>query len=100
MNPANRGAGIPDIGLFTADQFQKAADLAQRQGQLPSRGVLEAKPLSQNVNEIAASEQVKKYCAKYGLVIVTNLREFLLERELPAGTQEYIPLAPLRSDAS
>jgi hypothetical protein len=78
VNPANRGAGIPDIGLFTADQFQKAADLAQRQGQLPSRGVLEAKPLSQNVNEIAASEQVKKYCAKYGLVIVTNLREFLL----------------------
>ena len=32
VNPANRGAGIPDIGLFTADQFQKAADLAPRQG--------------------------------------------------------------------
>jgi len=32
VNPANRGAGISDIGLFTADQFQKAADLAPRQG--------------------------------------------------------------------
>jgi hypothetical protein len=78
VNPANRGAGIPDIGLYTADQFKHAADLESLAGQMPSRGVLEAKPPSKDVAEIAATEQVNKYYAKYGVVIVTNLREFLL----------------------
>ena len=78
VNPANRGAGIPDIGLYTADQFKHAADLESLAGQMPSRGVLEAKPPSKDAAEIAATEQVKKYYAKYGIVIVTNLREFLL----------------------
>ena len=78
VNPANRGAGIPDIGLYTADQFKHAADLEFLAGQMPSRGVLEAKPPSKDAAEIAATEQVKKYYAKYGIVIVTNLREFLL----------------------
>ena len=45
---------------------------------MPSRGVLEAKPPSAEVAEIAASEQARRYCAKYGTLIVTNLREFLL----------------------
>jgi len=78
VNPADRGAGIPDIGLYTADQFKHAADLESLAGQMPSRGVLEAKPPSRDAAEIAASDQVKKYYAKYGIVIVTNLREFLL----------------------
>ena len=78
VNPANRGAGIPDIGLYTADQFKRQADDKPLAGQMPSRGVLEAKPPSREVAEIAATEQVRKYCEKYGTVIVTNLREFLL----------------------
>jgi hypothetical protein len=78
VNPANRGAGIPDIGLFTVDQFKHAADKEPLAGQMPSRGVLEAKPPAEDAAEIAATEQVKKYCAKYSMVIVTNLREFLL----------------------
>ena len=28
VNPANAGAGIPDGGLFTADQFQRTSDAA------------------------------------------------------------------------
>ncbi len=78
VNPANRGAGIPDIGLFTADQFRRKTDAEPLAGQLPSRGVLEVKPPTKDVTEIAATDQVRKYCAKYGTVIVTNLREFLL----------------------
>ena len=78
INPANAGAGIPDGGLFTADQFQKATDAAPKQGQLPARGVVEVKGPVDDVRKIARSEQVKRYSAKYGLVLVTNYRDFLL----------------------
>lgn len=43
INLANRGAGIPDGGLFTAEQFQRG-DVAPLPGQLPARGVIEVKP--------------------------------------------------------
>ena len=85
MNIANRGAGLPDGGLFTAGQFQKASDAEPKQGQPPERGVLEAKPTSESVEKIARSEQVERYCAKYGLVLVTNLRDFLLLGRGPDG---------------
>ena len=78
INPANAGAGIPDGGLFTADQFQKATDAAPMQGQLPARGVLEVKGPADDVRKIARGEQVARYSAKYGLVLVTNYRDFLL----------------------
>ena len=78
INPANVGAGIPDGGLFTPDQFQKATDAAPKQGQLPARGVVEVKGPADDVPTIARSEQVKRYSAKYGLVLVTNYRDFLL----------------------
>jgi len=78
INPANVGAGIPDGGLFTADQFQRAADAEPKQGQVPERGVVEVKGPADDVPAIARSEQVKKYSAKYGLVLVTNYRDFML----------------------
>ena len=78
INIANRGAGLPDGGLFTADQFQRQADAAPKQGQLPARGVMEVKGPGDDVRKIARSEQVKRYSAKYGLVLVTNYRDFLL----------------------
>ncbi len=36
----NRGAGLPDVGLLTADQLRKD-DPNPMAGQLPARGVLE-----------------------------------------------------------
>jgi len=36
------GAGFPDGGLFTPDQFQKGAEPVP--GTIPSRGAIEAKP--------------------------------------------------------
>jgi len=78
INIANRGAGMPDGGFFTANQFQKTTDTAPKQGQLPARGVMEVKSPAEDVHRIAQSEQVERYNAKYGLVLVTNLREFLL----------------------
>jgi hypothetical protein len=41
---ANRGAGLPDGGLFTPDQFQKPTKAKPLPGQIPARGVIEVKP--------------------------------------------------------
>jgi len=78
-NPKNQGAGFPDNGLYTTDQLSK--DLEQTP-QTPARGVVEAKPLGDDVSAVAESKQVTEYCKKYGIVLVTNFREFLtVERD-------------------
>ena len=59
INLSNRGAGLPDGGLFTADQFQRQADGEPKAGQLPARGAIEAKGTKPDAKAIAASEQVK-----------------------------------------
>lgn len=74
----NAGAGKPDGGFFTTNQFQKARDPEPMKGQLPARGAVEVKPPSDDVRKIAGTKQVKGYSAKYGLILVTNYREFLL----------------------
>jgi hypothetical protein len=78
INLANRGAGLPDGGLFTPDQFQKSGDKEPKKGQPPSRGAIEAKGTKPEVRAIAASPQVKQYLVGYGIVLVTNLREYLI----------------------
>ena len=75
---ASTGAGIPDIGLFTQEQFERRTAHEPQPGQLPARGVVEAKPPTEDVEKVAQSEQVKKYLARYGAVLVTNYRDFLL----------------------
>ena len=77
INIANRGAGLPDGGLFTADQIKKN-DPNPLQGQPPARGVVEVKGTAEDVAKTARSEQVKRYSAEYGVVLVTNYRDFLL----------------------
>jgi hypothetical protein len=98
INIANRGAGLPDGGLFTPDQFQKGADAQPKQGQLPARGVLEAKPPSEDVRAIARGKQVERYCAEYGLVLVTNFRDFLLLGRDPRGKPVALEAYTLASD--
>ena len=56
INIANRGAGLPDGGFFTANQFQKTTDADPQQGQLPARGVVEVKSPAEDVQRIAQSE--------------------------------------------
>jgi len=77
INPANRGAGIPDGGLFVASQFQKGV-AEPLPGQLPARGALEVKPVGDDVHVVAESEQVRRYLEKYRQVLVTTYREFVL----------------------
>jgi hypothetical protein len=77
VHPHSIGAGLPDGALITTDQKSAVSDpLAD--GLIPSRGVIEIKAPEANAVATAASEQVTKYIAKYGLVLVTTLREFII----------------------
>ncbi|HVX41505.1 MAG TPA: type ISP restriction/modification enzyme [Gemmatimonadaceae bacterium] len=77
INIQNRGAGLPDGGLFTRDQFEHATDEVPP-GQTPSRGVIEVKPVVADAWRTASGEQVTRYWGHYGLVLVTNYRDFVL----------------------
>ncbi len=71
INLKTSGAGIPDGGFFTPNQFQKQSS-ENIKGQLPERGALEIKGTSEDVLKIARSEQVAKYLRTYRQVLVTN----------------------------
>ncbi|MHB8772740.1 MAG: type ISP restriction/modification enzyme [Syntrophales bacterium] len=90
INLANRGAGLPDGGLFSAEQFRrKPRDADAKENpfliQNPSRGVIEAKPPSEEISRIAETEQVERYWKRYGMVLVTNFRAFALLGKGPGG---------------
>jgi hypothetical protein len=72
----NRGAGLPDGGLFSQDQLKKNALPEDFTIQPPNRGVVEVKGLSEETCKTVQSEQVKKYLRAYGQVLLTNYREF------------------------
>jgi hypothetical protein len=78
----NTGSGHPDFGLFTANQVQKGHP---RKGQPPERGVIELKGVDDETWLTAETKQVSKYFGAYRLVIVSNLREFLIIGEGPSG---------------
>ena len=71
------GAGQPDFGLFSQSQLRGSLD-DEGPRLPPDRGVIEAKGASHPVMRIAGTPQVTRYWEAYGLVLVTNLREFLL----------------------
>ena len=77
MQLKNLGAGNPDGGLFTADQFDRKTGSAKDLGQ-PSRGVIEVKAPAEPVDSTATTGQITKYWNRYKLVLVTNLRDWLL----------------------
>ena len=79
---ADQGAGHPDFGLYAAKQVQKGR---WREGQTPERGVVEVKPIDDDAWLTAESVQVSRYWDRYRLVLVTNLRDFVLMGEDAAG---------------
>jgi hypothetical protein len=94
----NSGAGLPDGGLFTADQLENTDPEAPLRGiPLPARGVIEVKPTEAGIDALADSEQVRGYVKLYGLVLVTNYRSFLLLKRGDNGNPvrlEAFQLAP------
>lgn len=95
MQLKSLGAGNPDGGLFTADQFDRDAD-APKNPLAPARGVIEVKAPAEALDFTAASAQVAKYWDRYRLVLVTNLRDWLLigERDGQPAPLERHTLAP------
>ena len=79
---ADQGAGHPDFGLYSTRQVQKGRP---KTGQKPERGVVEVKPLADDVWLTAAGDQVSRYWDGYRRVLVTNARDFVLVGEDAAG---------------
>ena len=65
IHPKNQGAGLPDGGLFTAEQFGKKSGQQPKTGQLPSRGAMEVKPPSEDAVTLALGDQVTRYVTRY-----------------------------------
>jgi len=81
-NLGDIGAGQPDFGLYTSQQLQRGEP---RRGQVPERGVIEMKGVAENAWLTAETEQVSDYWGAYRLIIVTNLRDFLILGEDEIG---------------
>ena len=79
---ADQGVGHPDFGLYAAKQVQRGRP---REGQIPERGVVEVKSSHEDMQAWAVREQVGRYWTRYRLVLMTNLREFVLLGEDSAG---------------
>ena len=103
MGLKNQGAGMPDGGFFTPDQFVKGEDTKLKPGQVagPSRGVVECKPLKKDVLKVKDTKQVTDYWDHYNQVLVTNYREFVLVGRDQHGVlvkHEYYQLAASEPD--
>ena len=75
LEGADQGAGHPDYALYTAKQVQRDRP---RAGQVPEWGVVEVKGVDEDAWLTVESDQVSRYWGRYRLVLVTNLRDFVL----------------------
>ncbi len=94
--PADLGVGHPDLALYAAKQV---SGRRPREGQVPERGVVEVKGVETDLRATAASEQVARYLARYRIVLVTNLRSFVLTGLDEAGDPEALEAFSLALDA-
>jgi len=81
----NQGAGMPDGGFFPQPARQRR-NAEPPILQNPERGVVEIKPADYNLDTLTNEPQTLRYLKQYGLVLITNLREFRLLQLTPAGT--------------
>jgi hypothetical protein len=94
------GAGMPDGGFFPQPKRQgRNAEPAPLLN--PERGAVEIKPADYSLDALANEPQTLGYLGQYGLVLITNLREFRLLQLTPSGTVQTLErytLAPTPSD--
>ena len=93
---ADQGAGHPDFGLYAAKQVQRGQP---REGQAPERGVVEVKAAQDDAFLTAAGDQVSRYWGRYRLVLVTNLRDFVLLGEDAEGRPAKLEIFRLADNA-
>jgi hypothetical protein len=79
----NQGAGMPDGGFFPQPS-RKRRNTEPPILHNPERGVVEIKPADYNLDKLTDEEQTLRYLKQYGLVLITNLREFRLLQLTPA----------------
>ena len=94
---ADQGAGHPDFGLYAAKQVQKGRP---RAGQVPEGGVVEVKAPGDDAWLTAVGAQVSRYWDRYGLVLVTNTRDFVLVGEDADGRPVKLETFRLAADAA
>ncbi len=82
---ADTGAGQPDGGLFPQPK-RSPRNPHPPLPVHPERGVVEIKPANHDLDTIAVSEQTLRYLRHYGLVLITNLRQFRLLEHNPGGS--------------
>jgi hypothetical protein len=81
----DQGAGMPDGGFFPQpSKKRRSAEPPVLQN--PERGVVEIKPADYNLDTLTNEPQTLRYLKQYGLVLITNLREFRLLQLTPAKT--------------
>ena len=94
--PTNQGVGHPDFALYAARQVRRGLP---RRGQAPERGVVEVKGVDDGTGTTAVSEQVARYWGRYRLVLVTNLRDFVLLGPNGSGKPVKLEAFALAEDA-
>jgi hypothetical protein len=75
----NQGAGTPDGGFFPKPSRRTRRGNPEPEIlQNPERGAVEIKPAETNLDTLTNDQQIRRYLEQYGLVLITNLREFRL----------------------
>ena len=95
----NSGAGLPDGGFFPQPKRQRR-NAEPEPLQNPERGVVEIKPADYNLDALAAEPQTIRYLRQYGLVLITNLRQFRLLGLNPTGAVRILESYTLAATAS
>ncbi|MEE8501033.1 MAG: DNA methyltransferase, partial [Kiloniellales bacterium] len=88
QNLKDLGAGFPDYGLYSANQLPKTEFGKLTPDIIAERGVIEAKAPREEVTAVAGTRQVGDYWERYGLVLVTNFRAFLIAGRDQFGRRE------------
>ena len=96
LEGADQGVGHPDFALYTASQVQKGRP---REAQVPERGVVEVKGVVDDAWLTTKSKQVSRYWGRYRLVLVTNLRDFVLVGTDRTGSPAKLETLRLAEDA-
>lgn len=99
IHPQNSGAGLPDGGFFTPDQLKNSDEQKPFLGvPLPSRGVVEIKATKDELEDIARTKQVEEYLDHYGLLLLTNFRDFRLLKRGKGGVPVHLEPFSLAPD--
>ncbi|MCD2186187.1 type ISP restriction/modification enzyme [Actinomycetospora soli] len=100
MHPKGTSAGLPDGGLFDSTQLVRSGGAKIAFSEQPAtHGVLEAKAIEEDAAKVARSAQVRRYLARFGKVIVTNFRQFVIVTRGPDGKAKVDEVASLAETA-